>query len=101
RPRVIVIVLACASIEFSTNLVIAFRGLLCDSAMMRIAFQSSPIRSLPLSVSFDRVDFVFEAFDFVTRISSDAALARSLRALRGSLHEWVNRTRVDGAHSPV
>ena len=28
----------------------ALSGLLCDSAIMRIAFQSSPIRSLPLSL---------------------------------------------------
>src|SRR5579875_570861 len=42
-----VTVLACASIEFSTNSAIAFKGLLCESAMMRIAFQSSPIFSLP------------------------------------------------------
>src|SRR5476651_2201158 len=34
---------------FSTNSAMAFSGLLCDSAIMRIAFQSSPIRSLPLS----------------------------------------------------
>ena len=46
-PRVMVMVFACASIEFSTNSAIAFKGLLCESAMMRIAFQSSPILSLP------------------------------------------------------
>ena len=34
---------------FSTNSAIAFSGLLCDSAMIRIAFQSSPIRSLPFA----------------------------------------------------
>ena len=38
---------------FSTNSAIALSGLLCDSAIMRIAFQSSPIRSLPLSLFFD------------------------------------------------
>src|SRR6267142_3349031 len=43
---------ACASILFSMNSAIAFKGLLCESAMMRIAFQSSPIRSLPLSLLF-------------------------------------------------
>jgi hypothetical protein len=32
---------------FSTSSAIAFSGLLCDSAMMVIAFQSSPILSLP------------------------------------------------------
>src|SRR5262245_54356739 len=37
--------------QFSTNSAIAFSGLLCDSAMMRIAFQSSPIRSLPPAMS--------------------------------------------------
>jgi hypothetical protein len=40
---------ARASIEFSTNSAIAFKGLLCESAMIRMAFQSSPIRSFPLS----------------------------------------------------
>src|SRR5215468_6534011 len=34
---------------FSTNSAIAFSGLLCESAMMRIAFQSSPILNLPCS----------------------------------------------------
>ena len=52
-PRVMVMVFAWASIEFSTNSAIAFRGLLCESAMIRIAFQSSPMRSFPLSLAFD------------------------------------------------
>jgi hypothetical protein len=30
---------ACASIAFSTNSAIAFNGLLCESAMIRMAFQ--------------------------------------------------------------
>jgi hypothetical protein len=34
---------------FSTSSAIAFSGLLCDRAMIRIAFQSSPIRSLPFA----------------------------------------------------
>ena len=46
-------VLAWASMLFSTNSAMAFSGLLCESAMIRIAFQSSPIRNLPLSDSFD------------------------------------------------
>src|ERR1700722_9385505 len=46
-------VLAWASMLFSTNSAMALSGLLCESAMIRIAFQSSPIRSLPLSDSFD------------------------------------------------
>src|SRR4051812_40082186 len=37
---------------FSTNSAIAFKGLLCESAIIRIAFQSSPMRSLPLSLLF-------------------------------------------------
>src|SRR5437660_12608849 len=53
------IVLACASILFSTNSAMALSGLLCDRAMIRIAFQSSPIRNLPLSDSFDLVALVF------------------------------------------
>jgi hypothetical protein len=36
---------AWASMLFSTNSAMAFRGLLCESAMIRIAFQSSPILS--------------------------------------------------------
>jgi hypothetical protein len=48
---VIVMVAAFASILFSTNSAIAFKGLLCESAMMRIAFQSSPILSLPRSAA--------------------------------------------------
>src|SRR5271165_324854 len=51
-------VLACASMLFSTNSAMALSGLLCDRAMIRIAFQSSPIRNLPLSDSFDLV-FIF------------------------------------------
>ena len=35
---------------FSTNSATALSGLLCDRAMMRIAFQSSPILSLPRSL---------------------------------------------------
>jgi len=50
-----VFVLARASMLFSTNSAIAFSGLLCDSAMMRIAFQSSPILSLPPSAFFARM----------------------------------------------
>jgi len=45
---------------FSTNSAMAFRGLLSESAMMRMAFQSSPMRSLPL---FLLLDFTFVAGD--------------------------------------
>jgi hypothetical protein len=38
---------ALASMLFSTSSAIAFSGLLCDSAMMVIAFQLSLILSLP------------------------------------------------------
>jgi hypothetical protein len=37
---------------FSTNSAMAFKGLDCDSAMIRMAFQSSPIRNLPVSLFF-------------------------------------------------
>src|SRR6516164_10599544 len=47
RLRVIVTVRALASMLFSTSSAIAFRGLLCDSAIMVIAFQSSPVLSRP------------------------------------------------------
>ena len=43
---------------FSTNSAMAFSGLLCESAMIRMAFQSSPIRNLPLSDS-DLAGLVF------------------------------------------
>src|SRR5215469_12774236 len=52
-------VLACASMLFSTSSAMALSGLLCESAMMRMAFQSSPIRNLPLSNSFDLAAAVF------------------------------------------
>jgi hypothetical protein len=45
--RAIVTFCALASMLFSTSSAIAFKGLVCDSAMMVMAFQSSPIRSLP------------------------------------------------------
>jgi len=51
-PRVIVTSVAWASMQFWTNSAIAFSGWLCESAMIRIAFQSSPILSLPLSAAF-------------------------------------------------
>jgi hypothetical protein len=41
--------------------------LLCERAMIRIAFQSSPIRNLPLSDSFDLVVLIFA---IVTRHST-------------------------------
>jgi hypothetical protein len=47
---VIVMVFACASMLLSTNSAIALSGLLCDSAYMRTAFQSSQIRSLTLTL---------------------------------------------------
>src|SRR5215467_12000962 len=36
-----------ASMLFSTNSATAFNGFCCESAMIVIAFQSSPMRSLP------------------------------------------------------
>jgi hypothetical protein len=47
RPREIVMVRALASMLFSTSSAIAFNGLLCDSAIMVMAFQSSPIFNRP------------------------------------------------------
>src|ERR1700682_3637057 len=58
-------VLACASMQFSTNSAIALSGLLCERAMIRIAFQSSPIRSLPPS---DSSGLALLLFAIVTRI---------------------------------
>jgi hypothetical protein len=52
-----VMVLALASIEFSTNSATALSGLLCESAMMRMAFQSSPIRSFPPPRVFTFTDY--------------------------------------------
>src|SRR5260370_1393490 len=45
--------LARASMLFSMNSATALSGLLWESAMMRIAFQLSPIRNLPASVVFN------------------------------------------------
>jgi hypothetical protein len=42
---------ACASIEFSTNSATALSGFDCDSAMVVMAFQWSPMQSLPAAVS--------------------------------------------------
>jgi len=45
--------------QFSTNSAMALSGLLCESAMIRMAFQSSPIRNLPPSGSFDLAALIF------------------------------------------
>ena len=45
--------LAWASMLFSTNSAIALSGLDCERAIIRIAFQSSPMRSFPLSDPVD------------------------------------------------
>jgi hypothetical protein len=66
-------VLAWASMLFSTNSAMAFSGLLCESAMIRIAFQSSPIRNLPLSDSFD---LAVPIVAMVTRNSARAVLLK-------------------------
>ena len=60
-------VLACASMLFSTNSAMALSGLACESAMIRMAFQSSPILNLPLSDSLDLAALVFAT---MARISS-------------------------------
>jgi hypothetical protein len=66
---------------FSTNSAIALSGLLCDSAMIRIAFQSSPIRSFPVSLfltfisRFDPRSILVET-EITWPISSDAAWRR-------------------------
>src|SRR6266436_8697576 len=69
-------VLACASMLFSTNSAMALSGLLCESAMIRIAFQSSPIRNLPLSDLFDLAALVFAT---VTRNSTGRVQERDHR----------------------
>src|SRR5208283_2019578 len=79
-------VLACASMLFSTNSAIAFRGLLCERAMMRIAFQSSPIRSLPLSLAL--------AFMPVLRpYSRSPSKEKAIPLLAESLHSWPDHSR--------
>jgi len=47
RRQLIVTLVAQASMEFSTNSAMAFSGFDCDRAMIVIAFQSLPMRSLP------------------------------------------------------
>ena len=54
-PRTSVTRLARASMLFSTNSATAFSGLLCERAIMRIAFQLSPMRNLPESAVFNAV----------------------------------------------
>src|SRR5260370_30692004 len=54
-----VMVLARALMLFAPNSAMAFSGLLCESAMIRIAFQSSLIRNLPFSDSCDLAALVF------------------------------------------
>src|SRR5882762_1161135 len=61
-------VLACASMLFSTSSAMALSGLLCESAMIRIAFQSSPIRNLPLSDSFDLAALIFATVTRIRRV---------------------------------
>src|SRR3974377_1373695 len=46
---------ARASMLFSTNSATALSGLLCDNAIIRIAFQLSPMRNRPESVAFNQV----------------------------------------------
>ncbi len=90
-------VLACASMLFSTNSAIDLSGLLCESAMIRIAFQSSPTRSLPLSllftfildqprVSMGRVGFAYPQGSPVTR-----------RSIRQPDHRWTHRKSSEAA----
>ena len=59
RPRVMLTDWAWASMLFSTNSAMALRGLACERAMIRMAFQSSPIRNLPLSDPLALVAFIF------------------------------------------
>src|SRR6516225_4595032 len=68
---------------FSTNSAMALSGLAWDRAMIRMAFQSSPILSLPLSDSFDLAALVF------------ATMARSPR---GCLEGKVNCSRPAFSH---
>ena len=73
RPRSMTTVLARASMLFSTNSAMAFRGLLWERAMMRMAFQSSPIRSLPLSDAL-----LLAALFFVTGAAGRASVRTML-----------------------
>src|SRR6516165_6709986 len=81
-----VTVLACASMLFSTNSAMALRGLACDSAMIRMAFQSSPILSLPLSDSFDLAALVFATMARSPRSCLEGRVKCSAPALSHSLY---------------
>jgi hypothetical protein len=64
-----VMFLALASMLFSTNSAIALRGLVCERAIMVMAFQLSPIRSWPLSppeLLFE-VDLIFVSIKITIR----------------------------------
>src|SRR6202521_5832016 len=79
-------VLACASMQFSTNSAIALSGLLCERAMIRIAFQSSPIRSLPLSDSSGLAVLLFAIVTRIRRVECNSG-TRGL-----SLHQATHYT---------
>jgi hypothetical protein len=54
---------ALASMLFSTSSAMAFRGFDWDSAMMVMAFQSSPILNLPRASPGSRVDLPLVTFN--------------------------------------
>src|SRR5579864_5288608 len=91
-----VMVLACASMLFSTNSAMALSGLACESAMIRMAFQSSPILNLPRSDSLDLAALVFAtmATDLLGIVSKAQASIASPLSVTHYIEEFGSQTRV-------
>src|ERR1019366_8498493 len=81
--------LACASMLFSTNSATALSGLLWESAMMRIAFQSSPILSLPLALRLRSTVL------YILRDRPRSGRDAYLYELNRSIHRALRQTRRD------
>ena len=103
--------LGSASMLFSTNSAMALSGLLCESAIIRIAFQSSPIRNLPLADSLD-LAIIFCNIDKVSGRERPGGVAASPRPalyreppLSGKSHSCPIRTELNsqraGSCKPV
>lgn len=82
---------ARASMLFSTNSAIAFRGLPCDRAMMVMAFQSSPMRSLPVVPRARRTLYDRALFPIGGRCASAAVEGPGREAAEGCLRSSLSR----------
>src|SRR6187431_2260564 len=80
---------------FSTNSAIALSGLLCESAMMRMAFQSSPILSLPPSAG------LLGWTECESGIKGRKTLSVDEERAPGAPAEWVSERTGAGADSSI